>query len=117
MADKVFIYGGNEADMPELQLRELGICTDSFKLFTGSSEGENKLIGAVVWGEDITTLKNGLKSLNDAVDNVKDVLDDKLTANKAESVAVVAENATAADIATAFNSLLDSLKAAGIMNT
>ena len=110
MADKILIYHGKKAELPELLPNEPGFCTDTLELFIGTSNGGNKLIGSVIWGENINTLQTSLKSLSDT-------LDGKLTASKAESVVAVAENATTADVVTAFNDLVAKLKAAGIMKT
>lgn len=110
MADRLQIYGGLKADMPELLPREIGYCTDTHELYVGSVAEGNRLVGCVAWGNDINTLQKSLKSLTDVVDG-------KLTASKAESVADVASDATTEAIATAFNGLLASLKTAGIMKT
>lgn len=110
MADKILIYHGKKAELPELLPNEPGFCTDTLELFIGTSTQGNKLVGSVVWGESINTLSTSLKSLEDG-------LDGKLTATKAESAAAVAENATTANLVTAFNDLVAKLKAAGIMKT
>ena len=110
MADRLQIYGGLKADMPELLPREIGYCTDTHELYVGSVAEGNRLVGCVAWGNDINTLQRSLKSLSDA-------LGTKLTASKAGAVADVAEDATTQVIVTAFNGLLASLRTAGIMNT
>ena len=117
MADKIILFHGLKAEMPELLPNEPGFCTDTFELYVGSTEQGNKLVGAFVWGEDINTLYTSLKSLEKTLTELKDTVGGKLTATKAASVGAVAENATTADIITAFNSLIGSLKTAGIMNT
>jgi hypothetical protein len=110
MADKILLYHGKKAELPELLPNEPGFCTDTLELFIGTSNGGNKLIGSVVWGESINTLSTSLKSLEDS-------LDDKLTASEAETVVAVAEDATTTALVTAFNDLVAKLKAAGIMKT
>lgn len=110
MADKILLYHGPKAELPELLPNEPGFCTDTFELLVGTSEQGNKLVGSVVWGESINTLSTSLKSLEDS-------LDSKLTASRAESVGTLAAEATTADLVTAFNDLVAKLKAAGIMKT
>ena len=63
MADKIQIYAGKKATMPQLLPRELGYCTDTQELFIGSVNEGNKLVGAVAWGTDISTLKTSLNTL------------------------------------------------------
>ena len=94
MADRLQIYGGLKADMPELLPREIGYCTDTNELYIGSLMSGNKLVGAVRWENEIK---------------------EKLTAVKADHLEYVALEATTQEIATAFNQLLSNLKVAGIM--
>lgn len=104
MADTLLIYAGKEDTMPVLPYRQLGYCYDSKKLYIGgSSEDGNVLIGSVVWGEEINTLKEDMVG--------------KLTANKVVSIAEIASDADIAAVITTFNSLIGSLKTAGIMTT
>lgn len=110
MADKIQIYAGKKDTMPQLLPREFGYCTDSHELYIGTVYEGNKLIGAVAWGTDISTLKTSLETLSDT-------LGEKLSASKAVSVADVETDATTATLITAFNTLLSSLKDAGIMET
>lgn len=120
MADRVLIRGGSKESIPTLIARELGICLDTLELYVGTDEG-NRLVGSNAWGEDIETLYTSLKSLqntlSDSLDDINQALDKKLEASKATSVGVVAESATTEELATAFNSLISSLKTAGIMET
>lgn len=117
MADKILLYHGPKAELPELLPNEPGFCTDTFELFVGTSEQGNKLVGSVVWGEGINTLSTSLKSLEETLSELEDTVGGKLTATKAAPVGAVAENATTADLIAAFNSLIGSLKTAGIMKT
>lgn len=113
MADKIQIYAGKKATMPQLLPRELGYCTDTQELFIGSVNDGNKLVGAVAWETDISTLQGDVTTIKEDITALKT---DKLTANKAASVATLATDATQESIITAVNDLISSLKAAGVMS-
>lgn len=100
MADRIQIYAGKKADMPELLPRELGFCTDSGELYIGTSAG-NKLVGCVKWAEDISTLKTSLS--------------EKLSASPATHIVSLDANATLETAVSAINQILANMIAAGLM--
>lgn len=107
MADSIQIKRGAEAAIPALADGELGYCTDSEKLYIGTGSRNVQLAANSVFSQ-ISTLQADFVTLEE----------EKLTAVPAESqLPLDAETATAAGIAEAFNSLLEALKTAGIMNT
>lgn len=118
MADKIQIYAGIKSKMPQLLHRELGYCTDTKELFIGGSDGEgNLLIGSVEWANDISALKTANESLGQSITEVKQSLSGKLSASSATSVPELATDAVLTDVVSGFNTLINSLKAAGIMKT
>lgn len=98
MADKIQIRAGNKAGMPTLTDRELAYVRDENALYIGTPSG-NKDIHA--------ELKTAVSELQK----------DKLTATKVAAQPAIAEDADAATIAAAVNSLIAAMKASGVMNT
>lgn len=139
MADKIQIYAGIKSKMPQLLNRELGYCIDTKELFIGGSEGEgNILLGSVTWGDDIASLIKSKESMQKSISgiekNIADIeqfladteqsiagieqeLNKKLTASSATSVQELATDAALTDVVSGVNTLINSLKAAGIMET
>lgn len=89
MADTQQQYRGTKDKMPTLLEGQLGFCTDTNELFIGGTE-ENVLIG----GEEYK---------------------DKLTATQAEAVTILDASADLSAVITAFNTLINNLKTAGLM--
>ena len=104
MADVILILAGAKEKIPVLTYRQLGFCHDADELYIGGKSG-NKLIGAAAWGEDIKTLKTNFEALDKS----------KLSANQAEEVETLTEEADLAAVIMTLNALIAGLQTAGIM--
>lgn len=89
MADTQQQYGGAKAELPELLERQLGYCLDTEELYIGGTNG-NVLIGSGDY-------KN------------------KLSAVQVEAISTLGDTAQLTDVITAFNTLINNLKTAGLM--
>ena len=102
MADKILLRAGGRANIPKLDNREIGYVTDEKALYVGTPTGNVKVASAFT---------------EDRMDALEDDMAGKLTAIQAAAVPTLAGDADAAAIAAAFNSLLASLKASGMMTS
>lgn len=93
MADTLQQYRGLKTKLPTLLGGQFGFCKDTEELYIGGENG-NVLIASGKWAETIAN---------------------KLTATQSDAVAALAENATQAEVITAFNGLIANLKTANIM--
>ena len=100
MADRQQQFRGKKATLPVLLEGELGYCTDTKELYIGSAGG-NVLVGSGEFAEAIDTLTTDMAK--------------KLTANQAASVNTLDAGADVAAAVSCINSLINSLKTAGIM--
>lgn len=72
MADKIQIYAGNKATMPQLLPREFGFCKDTNELYIGNALGTaNILVGSVAWGSKISTLETAVTGLEGDISNLE----------------------------------------------
>ena len=100
MGDRQQQYRGKKENLPTLLPGELGFCTDAKELYIGSETG-NVLIAS--------------ESLFTELEGATAALAGKLTANQAETVSAIDETAELTTAVSTINSLINSLKAAGIM--
>lgn len=109
MADTIQIRAGAKANMPTLSVREIAYVTDEDggALYIGSATGNKKLctVGTI---QTITNMSNHLNEMETA-------LEGKLTASRMPMQSALDSAAEAAAIVRAFNTLLEALKAAGMM--
>lgn len=91
MADTIQLRAGNKAKIPKLADREVGYVKDENAFYVGTPDGNKK-----VYGEE---------------------LERKLEATRAAPVAVLAAEADLAAAISKVNELIETLKAAKIMNT
>lgn len=109
MADTIQIRAGAKANMPTLSVREIAYVTDEDggALYIGTATGNKKLCTVGT----IRTLENMSHHLNE----METSLEGKLTASQMPVQSALDSAAEAAAIVTAFNTLLEALKAAGMM--
>lgn len=129
--------------MPTLAVRELVYCTDEQALYIGTAAGNIKLCAAALegivnsingtvnaHGQSISSLQNSVNGLNNNLNSFSGTLSQhqqgitnlntemyyKLTANKVQAQAGLANEATLPQVITAVNNLIAAMKASGVMN-
>lgn len=109
MTDTIQIRAGAKANMPQLAVREIAYVTDEDggALYIGTATGNKKLCTVGT----IRTLENMSHHLNE----METALEGKLTASRMPVQSALDSAAETAAIVTAFNTLLEALKAAGMM--
>ena len=120
MADTIQIRAGAKANMPQLAVREIAYVTDEDggALYIGTATGNKKLctVGTI---QTITNMSNHLNemetTLEGKLNEMETTLEGKLTASRMPVQSALDSAAETAAIVTAFNTLLEALKTAGIM--
>ena len=109
MADSIQLKRGIARAIPRLSTGEPGWCTDTKQLFIGTDEGNTKIADA--------TLFNLVDEHSQAITELNEELDSKLSASAAAAQAELEAEAELAAVVESFNELLSALKDSGLMES
>ena len=109
MADSIQLRRGAARSIPRLSAGEPGWCTDTKQLFIGTDEGNEKIADAALF--------NLVDEHSQAITELSDELDGKLSASAAAAQAELEAEAELAAVVESFNALLLALKGSGLMES
>lgn len=109
MADTIQFKRGAAAGMPKLADGEPGWCRDTKQLFIGTPTGNEKIADVAL----IATVEQH----GQAISELNEELDGKLSASAAAAQAELQAEAELAAVVESFNELLSALKFSGLMES
>ena len=109
MADTILFRRGAAAGLPKLADGEPGWCKDTKQLYIGTPEGNEKIADAAL----IATVEQH----EQAIKELNDELEEKLSASAAAAQAELGADAELATVVESFNALLLALKFSGLMES